>query len=164
MAARQKQLRYGRHFHPSALQRAANMAVKMAANTEVVSALRPDSETKMMGNTGLLGQGIPLVTNKWAIWCYIIPNIINYWSHGAIRTHQIMPIDIKLKQHEANQAFSWRGFRRHMTRSQASGDTVSFAPFNSFNPSNTILDFGQCRLLNLMTYFGTNLNKHCSAW
>jgi hypothetical protein len=34
---------------------------------------------------------------------------------------------------------------------------------NSFNPSNAILDFGQCRLLNLITYFGTNLKKHCSA-
>jgi hypothetical protein len=34
---------------------------------------------------------------------------------------------------------------------------------NSFNPSNAILDFGQCRLLNLVTYFGTNLKKHCSA-
>jgi hypothetical protein len=32
---------------------------------------------------------------------------------------------------------------------------------NSFNPRNAILDFGQCCLLNLITYFGTK--KHCSA-
>jgi hypothetical protein len=34
---------------------------------------------------------------------------------------------------------------------------------NAFNPRVTILDFWQCRLLNLTTYFGKNLKKHCSA-
>jgi succinate dehydrogenase/fumarate reductase flavoprotein subunit len=34
--------------------------------------------------------------------------------------------------------------------------------FNSFNPSVTDSNFWQCRLLNLTTYFGKNLKKHCS--
>jgi hypothetical protein len=34
--------------------------------------------------------------------------------------------------------------------------------FISFSPTISTSDFWMCRLLNLMTYFGKNLKKHCS--